>query len=285
MAERKVSMAGVNSTDLSTSLDELTWANRDAEEVSKVRGSSELGKDEFLQLLVCQLQNQDPLNPQSDTEFISQLAQFSALEQMTNLNTAFSNSSAYSLVGKAVIVQKSNEAGWSEEVRGTVDYVEIKNGEAYLSINGSSYSIDDLVQVMDTAYAVKSYLPSVETANLVYDTANPSQSKVKIKLGSNGYEASSVIVAVNGNYIDSTHLQYNDGVLTIDSEAFKDLAPGSYYLGFYFDDPYGTSITDKVTVKVTNSGINNQQPEEPTETEAVEETEETGSTDENTGEA
>ena len=41
------------------------------------RGSSELGKDAFLQLLVTQMQNQDPLNPSSDTEFIAQLAQFS----------------------------------------------------------------------------------------------------------------------------------------------------------------------------------------------------------------
>lgn len=258
-------MAGVNSTDLTTSLDELTYANRDAAEVSKVRGSSELGKDEFLQLLVCQLSNQDPLNPQSDTEFISQLAQFSALEQMTNLNTAFSNSSAYSLVGKAVIVQKSDASGQSKEVRGTVDYVEIKNGEAYLSIDGNSYSIEDLVQVMDTAYAVKSNLPSVEAANLVYDKANPGETKIKIKLGSNGYEASSVAVAVNGGYIDSKYLKYEDGVLTIAPEAFKELAAGSYYLGFYFDDPYGTAITDKVTVKVTNSGINDPEPEEPEE--------------------
>lgn len=266
-------MAGVNSTDLVTSLDELTWANRDAEEVSKTRGSSELGKDEFLQLLVCQLQNQDPLNPQSDTEFISQLAQFSALEQMTNLNTAFSNSSAYSLVGKAVIVQQTDASGQSREVRGTVDYVEIKNGEAYLSIDGNSYSIDDLVQVMDTAYAVKSYLPSVEEANLVYDQANPMQTKVKIKLGSNGYEASSVAVAVNGGAIEAKYLQFDDGVLTISPEAFKDLAPGSYYLGFYFDDPYGTTITDKVTVKVTNSGIDTEKPQEPEEPENLEETE------------
>jgi flagellar basal-body rod modification protein FlgD len=47
--------------------------------------SSELGKDAFLQLLVTQLENQDPLEPMEDTEFISQLAQFSNLEQMTNI--------------------------------------------------------------------------------------------------------------------------------------------------------------------------------------------------------
>lgn len=47
--------------------------------------SSSLDKDAFLQLLVAQLQNQDPLNPMDDKEFIAQLAQFSSLEQMSNI--------------------------------------------------------------------------------------------------------------------------------------------------------------------------------------------------------
>lgn len=262
-------MAGVTSTGLTTSLDELTI---NQENQVTYRGSSELGKEEFLQLLVCQLQNQDPLNPQSDQEFIAQLAQFSSLEQMTNMNETFSNNSAYSLVGKEVIVQKTDSNGSVTEVRGTVDYVEMKNGDAYLSINGQSFEVDDLLQVMDTAYAAKDYLPSVEEQVLVYDLSNPTMNQVKINLGSNGYEASSVAVAVNGEYIDSSYLTYDteDGVLSISPDAFKDLAVGSFYLGFYFDDPYATSVTDKVTVKVLNSGIvqNTTETTEEVESEA-----------------
>ena len=98
-------MAQVTNSDLTQSLEDLTYNNTTTNQV-KTRGSSELGKEEFLKLLVCQMQNQDPLNPQSDQQFIAQLAQFSSLEQMTNLNSTMSNTSAYSLVGKEVIVQK-----------------------------------------------------------------------------------------------------------------------------------------------------------------------------------
>lgn len=75
-------------------------------------GGAKLGKNDFLKLLVVQLKHQDPLSPQKGQEFAAQLAQFSSLEQLTNINTnvkasrafdlAMSNSSMLNLIGKNV---------------------------------------------------------------------------------------------------------------------------------------------------------------------------------------
>lgn len=58
---------------------------------TKTTGNSNLGKDEFLKILMTQLQNQDPTSPMDDKEFIAQMAQFSSLEQISNMATSLDN--------------------------------------------------------------------------------------------------------------------------------------------------------------------------------------------------
>lgn len=111
-----------------------------------------LDKDAFLQLLVTEMKYQDPLNPSTNTEYMSQLAQFSQLEAMNNLSDSYANSSAFGLVGKYVIMNVTDANGNITQKSGLVDYVTIKNGDAMVNIGGEYYSYEDLDSVVDTDY-------------------------------------------------------------------------------------------------------------------------------------
>ena len=115
--------------------------------------SSELDKEAFLQLLVTQMKYQDPLEPTDNTEYVSQLATFSELEQMTNLVASSDLTRASQLVGQHVTVKEKNETTGEETIKGgKVDYVTVENGKGYLNIGDAKYSIDDLDSVVDQKY-------------------------------------------------------------------------------------------------------------------------------------
>lgn len=114
--------------------------------------SGSLDKDAFLQLLVTQMQYQDPLNPSDNSQYMSQLAQFSSLESMQNLNSTVNNNQALGLTGQYVIMNTVDSSGEKSQISGLVDYVTISNGTALLSINDQYYPIDDLDSVVSLDY-------------------------------------------------------------------------------------------------------------------------------------
>lgn len=113
---------------------------------------SSLDKDAFLQLLVAQMKYQDPLEPTSNTEYISQLATFSELEEMQNLVANSDRERATGLVGEVVTMKITSESGNVSYEQGVVDYVTYEGSKTLLGINGGEYSIDDLVEVADSVY-------------------------------------------------------------------------------------------------------------------------------------
>lgn len=110
-------------------------------------------KDSFLQILVAQMKYQDPMEPTSNTEYISQYATFTQVEQLNNMANSMSLSRASELVGKTVKVTQTNaDTGKSSEIIGTVDYVTYSGNKAYLSINGTAYNVDDVTEVYDADF-------------------------------------------------------------------------------------------------------------------------------------
>lgn len=110
-----------------------------------------IGQEAFLQLLVAQLQNQNPLEPLDNFQFISQMAQFSTLEQITALNDALSGFSEFaalgqlaSMVGKEATIVNEN-AGI--DVTGIVSAVTLENGEPRVIVDGESYALDDITRI------------------------------------------------------------------------------------------------------------------------------------------
>ena len=101
-----------------------------------------LGKDDFLKLLVGQLKNQDPLNPTTDTDFIGQMAQFSQLEQTTNMATANEQliaeqrgARAVALLGRTVTYP---DATTGVPTTGVVQRVDWLDGKPSLSVGGAA---------------------------------------------------------------------------------------------------------------------------------------------------
>lgn len=119
---------------------------------NKSKASDGMDKDTFLRLLVAQMQYQDPLEPTSNTEYISQYAQFSQVEQIQNMAASSDLARASQLVGQQVYIKTTTSSGDTKYVEGRVDYVVYENGKAYLSINEQLYSLDDLDTIVDKTY-------------------------------------------------------------------------------------------------------------------------------------
>ena len=109
---------------------------------------TQLGKDEFLKILIVQLQNQDPLNPMEDKDFIAQMAQFSTLEQIQNMGRDFQSLKAMNLVGKMVYGEVGIEnSSQVIPVLGRVGSVTFSEGRLYLHVGDYTLNIDELITV------------------------------------------------------------------------------------------------------------------------------------------
>ncbi|MCS5563368.1 MAG: flagellar hook assembly protein FlgD [Oleiphilaceae bacterium] len=154
-------MSAINATDASDVLSQYQLKQQGAS------GNSELGKNEFMELMLAQLKNQNPLEPQDNGEFISQLAQFSSLEEMQKLSGTVDDVvgqfrstqalQASAMVGKTVLAPSSVGILGSEgEIRGTIE-VPASTGGLRLSVQNQSGELVRQIDLGSSPAGVKSF--------------------------------------------------------------------------------------------------------------------------------
>ena len=134
-------MAGVDNTSGVTSSQIISSTSK----TSNTKQSNMLNMQDFLSLLVAEMQNQDPLEPTSNSDYMAQMATFSQVEATSDMNERVLSQTASNLIGKAVIVKTdTNSSGYAGG---------IVNG--WQEIDGIVYDINDIDQVIDKDYYEK----------------------------------------------------------------------------------------------------------------------------------
>lgn len=232
--------------------------------IKKIKTADEmnkLGKDSFLKLLCAQMENQDPMQPQSNTEWVSQLATYSTLEQMQNLNATISNSQAYGLIGQEVVMATKGADGKETTVSGKVDFVSVKGNKAYLSIGGNMYPASDLQSVINPEFLKGATLPKVENKQLKFNKDHPGVVKFRVHMGEGIGKASALGLNIGGKDIPAKHFTVDeDGIVTVYPEAFKDFKPGTYKVDVKFKNDFNTRNNTNLTLTVT-TGDEPKKPE------------------------
>ena len=211
-------MDGVNSSAGSTSDILKEYRNQNQKESGENSNkASDMGRNEFMDLMMAQMKNQNPLDPQKNEDFVAQLAQFSSLEEMQSLNSSVEDAmgqfrstqalQASAMVGQSVLVQGNiANLGPEGEVKGAVD---LPSGTSNLRVSVYNPS-GELVRQMDMGQQGSG------TVNFTWDGENgngdlmePGDYRVQAEAQYNG-ETQELATQLNAN-VDSVSLE-NGGV-------------------------------------------------------------------------
>ena len=136
----------------------MTKNNSIYSNVKPFEQKSALGKDEFLKILTTQLAHQDPSSPLQDKDFIAQMATFSSLEQMTNLNKAFDKFAGNQMSQYAAVIGK--EITWTpdgsvEAVTGVVNGVSNQDGNYYYLVGNEKVPMSMVSEIKEVTSETK----------------------------------------------------------------------------------------------------------------------------------
>jgi flagellar basal-body rod modification protein FlgD len=130
-------------------------------------GSSQtLTQNNFLQLLVAQMENQDPMDPESDTDMASQMAQFTSLTQTTAMSASLSALQANNLIGSTVSVSTDSTGDTTSGVVTSVDLgAASSDGTPQIVINGTGYDLSTVLSVTPPAATTTPSSSANQTSN------------------------------------------------------------------------------------------------------------------------
>ncbi len=245
-------MAQTSGINGSPTIDQIIESTKSKQDAAARKTGGELGKNDFLNLLVTQLRYQDPLKPVDDKEFIAQMAQFSSLEQMQNMNGSMTKSQAFTLIGKVITATTTDDKTLEvNSLQGTVTSVKMKDGKTFVVVNNKDVDVDSITQVDDalsnsyTNLSDYSNLLGYKVKGAVYDSSN----------GNVIYLSGNVKQIQRGANEDYAVM---DGVNTEIAEVTGSTAVDPNYLKNYLEQKVnGTTEADKqvkVTIKDSATG-------------------------------
>ncbi|MBB6019349.1 flagellar basal-body rod modification protein FlgD [Paenibacillus sp. JGP012] len=129
------------------------WPNYSAANKATTNpATKELGKDQFLKILITQLQNQDPMQPMEDKEFIAQMAQFSSVEQLVNISSQLktlnqSLGAVSGMIGMEISWLSADKADSGTLRQGIVDSIIVRDGVQYAQVGKDEIKLDEIIQV------------------------------------------------------------------------------------------------------------------------------------------
>lgn len=143
--------------------------------------NSILDPDQFLNLLVLQMQNQDFMNPMDDTTYITQMTQFSNMQQMQKMAEYSQTSYAMSLVGKTVTASRIQVNGSLDTTTGVVDKVSLLDGEYVLYVGGKTYTLSQIMSIQTGSESGEAGKPSYDTSKMELTAADVKSDSIQIK--------------------------------------------------------------------------------------------------------
>lgn len=241
--EKSKSSQKIASTSFRDDLDNVDTTNSATRRGTRVvKKGNELDKNAFLRILTAELTNQDPMNTKDSTAYVSQLAQFSSLEQMANLNNTMSFNSASGLIGKTVALDQYDD--WGHQYGGTVENVTKRGDSIILSVNVPKYKGDKIVGLECKDFQYKSLS---DVLNVIEDnTVLLSYLKDNFAYLNNNMNFMSASGLINKNVELTTFETGEDGKTIEDSKEIK-------YLG-NVKEVYKTKEGIKIKVKLNETG-------------------------------